>query len=87
VPEHETYVQGGAQFRGKQTKAGLREAVKTTPSNVYLYDTSAFGSKFSGSATELPKSICFNVVGPDPYSRRDWYASVYMGRGGKLVVK
>jgi hypothetical protein len=89
MPEFETYVQGGANFpvNGRKTKAALKKAVMGNPATVYLYDTSAFGSKFSGPPTNLPMGMCFNVVGPDPYSARDWYASVYKGAKGALVVK
>ena len=82
---YDTYVQGGAKFSGNSKKS-LKEAIKENPSRVFLYDTSAFGSKFSGCATELPEGMKFNVVGPDPYTRRDWFATIYKGRGGRLVV-
>lgn len=87
--QEQTYVQGGADFRfsGKKTKAALKAAIKDDPGEVYLFDTSAFGSKFSGSAKMLPPNISFNVVGPDPYSNRSWYATVYKGRDGVVRVK
>lgn len=87
MPEHSTYVQGGARFTGKQTKTGLKDAIKYRPHEVTLYGTSDMGPQFSNRADALPEGTCFNVVGPNPYSRRDWYASVYRGRGGKLVVR
>ena len=74
------FVQGGADFTvpsgARKTKSLLKKLLKEDPSQVYLYDTSAFGSKFSGSADSLPEGTTFNVVGPDPYTKRDWYASV-----------
>ena len=81
-----TYVQGGADFRApKQTKAALKEAIKSDPDSVFLYDTTAIRpSKFSDIATKLPEDFEFNVVGPDPYTARDWYATVYWGYDGKL---
>jgi hypothetical protein len=55
MPEFETYVQGGANFpvSGKKTKAALKRLIKEAPDKVYLYDTSAFGSKFSGPPTTV----------------------------------
>lgn len=84
-----TYVQGGADFRvkGRKTKTALKEAIKADSSKVYLYDTSAFGSKFSSPASDLPEGVVFNVVGPDPFTRRDWYASVYRNTKGVVAVK
>jgi hypothetical protein len=86
-----TYVQGGADFKpvppGKRTKKSLKAALKEDPTNVYLYDTSAFANKFSGPADTLPQGYVFNVVGPDPYQDRSWYASVYVGANGSLVCK
>lgn len=81
------FVQGGADFKGPKTKKQLKEVVKLDPSLVMLYDTSAFGSDFNDTADKLPKNMTFNVVGPDPYKARNWYASVYRGRNGELVVK
>jgi hypothetical protein len=91
MPEFDSYVQGGAEFpltngSKNKTKKALKDAIKADPSKVYMYDTSAFGSKFSGPANALPEGVCFNVVGPDPYSRRDWYASVYKGRNGMVCT-
>lgn len=83
------YVQGGAQFtppNGKKTKAALKEMVKTNPSSVRLYATSSMGPQFSGTADTLPEGMEFNVVGPDPYRKRDWYATVKRGPRGALVV-
>jgi hypothetical protein len=44
------------------------------------------GPQFSGTADQLPEDAEFNVVGPDPYTRRDWYATVKWGVRGTLTV-
>jgi hypothetical protein len=80
------YCQGGAVFSGNQTKKRLKEAVREDPMRVQLYGTSSMGSQFNGAASELPVGMTFNVVGPDPYTKRTWYASVKHGPGGKVVV-
>lgn len=78
-----SYVQGGAAFPGtKNTKTALKAAIKEDPSKVRLYCTSEMGPQFSDTADKLPEGVTFNVVGPDPYRRRDWYASVKRGRNG-----
>ena len=85
------YIQGGADFttslgvKGK-TKKELKQTISEVPHNVYLYATSDMGPQFNGPADRLPEGTTFNVVGPDPYTKRTWYASVKVGPGGKLVV-
>jgi hypothetical protein len=83
-----TYIQGGVEFMGgKKTKGRLKELIGLNPASVYLYDTSASGSKFNGTVDKLPVGIVFNVIGPDPYSKRDWYASIERDRFGTIRVK
>ena len=67
-----------------KTKKALKELCANHPDVVRLYTTSAFGG-FHGKADELPANITFNVVGPDPYTARKWYASV-TNRDGKVKV-
>jgi hypothetical protein len=84
------YYQGGAMFVGPQTKTQLRKLIKERPATVHLYDTTApvlGGAKWEGPADELPTGVVFNVVGPDPFTKRDWYASVYKGKRGQLIIK
>jgi hypothetical protein len=78
------FEQGGCEPRCK-TKKELKENIKAAPESVFLSSTSAFGG-WSGYATDLPDGTTFNVVGPDPYTARNWYASIKKGAGGKLVV-
>jgi hypothetical protein len=84
-----TIIQGGAMFRvdpgKKPTKAALKRLLKESPKSVRLYGTSNMGPQFNGTADELPDGTDFIVVGPDPYSKRDWYANVHKGRNGQLV--
>jgi len=85
-----TYYQGGAEFSGKRTKAQLKRVIAEDPAAVYLYDTTApilGGPKWEGTADTLPADTTFNVVGPDPFTDRSWYASVYRGRDGVVRVK
>jgi hypothetical protein len=84
-----THVQGGAIFassNGKRTKSQLKEAIKNDPAEVELYSTSSMGPQFHNAADQLPEDTEFLVVGPDPYTKRDWYASIKRGIRGKLVV-
>lgn len=83
-----THVQGGADFTclGKKTKTALKKTIAENPHSVYLYATSSMGPQYSGPADMLPEDMEFLVVGPDPYNKRDWYASVKRGVRGKLTV-
>lgn len=83
-----TFVQGGARFpvEGKATKKALKEALAADPTQVRLYATSSMGPQFNDTADQLPDDMSFNVVGPDPYTKRDWYATVRKGVKGKLMV-
>lgn len=80
-----SYEQGGAE--GVATKKDLKSAALTRPGLLYLYSTSAVGDGgWSGYAATLPEGVTFNVVGPDPYRSRKWYASVTR-KGDKVTVK
>lgn len=82
------FIQGGANFpvEGNKTKTALKKAIKENPSGVTLYATSDMGPQFNGPASSLPEGTTFNVVGPNPYTKRDWYASVKRGRNGLVVT-
>lgn len=83
------YIQGGANFPvpadKKKSKKLLKELLKENPSAVTLFATSQMGPQYAGPASGLPDNVTFNVVGPDPYTKRDWYASVKKGASGNLV--
>jgi hypothetical protein len=83
-----THIHGGADFHcvGKRTKKELKERIEADASQVYLYTTSSMGPQFSGKASDLPEDTEFNVVGPDAYAKRDWYATIKYGVKGKLIV-
>jgi len=83
-----TFIQGGANFPvdGNKTKAALKRAIKENPTSVTLYATSPMGPQFAGPATGLEEGTTFNVVGPDPYNDRSWYASIKRGRNGLVVT-
>ncbi len=72
--------------RGATTKQALKEAVATDPASVQLYGTSPLGPQFTGdTAADCPPEHKLAVVGPDPYSRRNWYATIEW-KDGKIVV-
>jgi hypothetical protein len=85
-----THLQGGAESRGGskfQTKKSLKELVQSEPTAVMLYSTGLGGPQFNGNATRLEAGQEFLVVGPDPYTKRNWYATIYRKKSGALAVK
>jgi hypothetical protein len=58
------------------TKKALKEALQTEPEHVELEATSLFGNEFGGPVLEMPEGKRVAVVGPDPYKKRNWYATL-----------
>jgi hypothetical protein len=88
------YVNGGVRWVDSpapiRTKKALREAVKIDPSEVTFYPTAAewFGpeTRWEGRLSEVPVGVSLSICGPDPYTRRSWYAQVSRSKGGKVAV-
>lgn len=64
----------GARYK---TKKELKENIGKP---LRYIETSLFGSEYTPNGT-------FCVVGPDPYTKRSWYASVTMENGLIKTVK
>lgn len=80
--------QGGADLaHGRpRTKKELKEAIADDPEKVHLYSTNNTTQGWSGYASALPEDVHFLVVGPDPYNKRNWYATVKKNKRGVLAV-
>ncbi len=66
------------------TKKALKAALASMPDSVQFYGTSPMGPQhFATPATiaSLPQGYTLTVVGPDPYNKRTWYASVTVVNG------
>ncbi len=50
--------------------------VRADPYSVVMEATSVFGNEYDGSLASAPKETKFSVVGPDPHTKRNWYATV-----------
>lgn len=77
----------GALVNGERppTKKALREALTNAPATVELDSTAAVGAHIGETfrGDNIPDGVRLNVVGPDPYTARNWYANVTRGRDGK----
>ena len=67
-----------------KSKKAIKEAVKADPSTVRIQSTSAFGG-YDGPVSELPAGKRIDFVGPDPYSKRNFYGSIQVKNGNPVV--
>jgi hypothetical protein len=82
------HLQGGVRdHEGKpiRTKKTLKEAALLRPHAVTFYDTSAFNPTPDRPLAELEVNTTLTIVGPDPYTKRQWYAIVQR-KGDRIVV-
>jgi hypothetical protein len=69
-----------------KSKKAAKEAIDKAPETVRVFSTSLIGSSFDGPASEFPEGIIGSVVGPDPYTQRNWYGNLTRtAKGLKLV--
>jgi hypothetical protein len=84
------YINGGVRSATTNTpiasKAALKRAVVADPADVMFFCTSELGEVFNGRLTETPESAKLQVVGPDPYTNRRWYATVTRDAAGTIKV-
>jgi hypothetical protein len=63
-----------------RSKKAVREAIADDPGRVRVEATSMFGDEYGGPLTAAPSgNIAF--VGPDPYTRRNYYGTIEVRRG------
>jgi hypothetical protein len=68
------------------TKKALKELLATNPAGVTFDRTSAFDTVGTIKGDEIPLDSRLTVVGPDPFWRRSWYASVRVVDGTPRVT-
>ena len=89
------YINAGARDshgRRFKTKAALKRELKASPQYVTFDTTSNFpnaeenvvASNLGNRPRHMDES--WTIVGPDPYVKRDWYATVKVNRLGNLVI-
>lgn len=73
-----------------RSKKALREVLASDPRRVLVEFTSAFGDNAGDviPAAELVDTIVrrYQLVGPDPYRSRVWYASLDVHPNGRMVL-
>lgn len=72
-----------------KTKKALKEAVETAPATVKFDYTSFYpeeGMPRELNTTNIPEEVTLLVCGPDPYTKRRWYASACPTSDGVKVT-
>lgn len=69
-----------------KSKKQIIEAVKQNPSSVRIEATSLFGNEYDGSILAMPENKMIYFVGPDPYTKRNFYGQITRV-GEKITVK
>lgn len=80
------YVNTGAMVNGRRpaTKKALRDALTADPGLVQFDSTSMMGPRAGDIISATVADIGtdkMSVVGPDPYTKRNWYATVEVANG------
>ena len=68
-----------------RTKKQVKEAVANAPASVRIEATSMFGNEFDGPVSDMPIGKQVTFVGPDPYTKRNFYGTIRR-LPGKVVV-
>jgi len=77
------FIEGVGRPRSKKQ---VREVAAEHPERVLIEATSMFGNEYDGTADLMPEGQTVYFVGPDPYSKRNFYGQISRA-GGKVVVK
>lgn len=82
-----SYVTAGAQDReGNRfpSKKALKAALAASPSEVMFDVTDMFHPELPGllCADSIPEGVKVQVAGPDPYTKRNWFASIVPAANG-----
>lgn len=75
------YINVGVRVNGEpvKTKAALKRALKDSPGDVTFYGTSPLQDIGEFGVEAIPIVDKLQVVGPDPFTSRKWYATVVRG--------
>ena len=73
-------------YKRPKSKKEVIEAVKTNPASVALEATSFYGDEYDGPITQMPEDKMVFEVGPDPYTKRNFFLNMTR-KGDKFTVK
>lgn len=67
------------------SKKAVKEAIANAPDTVSIEATSFFGNEYDGPVSTAPPGT-YHFVGPDPYTKRNFYGSIVV-TPTKVAVK
>jgi len=73
-------------YRRPKSKKEIKEVLATDPSRVLIERTSIVGDEYDGPASDLPADKSINFVGPDPFTKRNFYGTIKRKPDGSLTV-
>jgi hypothetical protein len=59
-----------------KSKKAIKEAIQIDPNQISVEATSVFGDEYDGRLGDMPKDKKVSFVGPDPYSKRNFYGTI-----------
>lgn len=78
------YIDGRRPRSKKEIKETLAEL--DGPERVVLQPTSVFGNEYGGPLTDAPQGD-YTIVGPDPYTSREFYGTITVDATGRAGIK
>lgn len=69
------------------SKKAVKQALIDKPDNVSIEATSFFGNEFDGIATSMAIGSKVHFVGPDPYTKRNFYGTITRKPDGTFRVE
>ena len=73
------------QDQRPKSKKQIKETVAQEPAKVKLEATSLFGNEYGGPVSEAPVGK-YTFVGPDPYTKRNFYGTITVKPDGTITV-
>lgn len=83
---HGIFVDGFRPKSKKAVKEAVKRAVLYGGASVRLEATSLFGDEYDGDVFAAPAGI-YTFVGPDPYTRRNFYGNIVVDADGRVSVR
>lgn len=68
------------------SKKAVKEALAVSADNVTAEATSVFGNEYGGLISDMPDNSEVHFVGPDPYTKRNFYGTITR-KGDKFTVR
>ncbi len=78
------FIHADGRVRRPKSKKEVRELAASNPQAISIEGTSMF-DPWSGMATEIPEGTRISFVGPDPYTKRNFYGTITR-EGNKVKV-